>query len=186
MLLPVGAAFGPLTRTVELRTVELWTVAAGDLRANARSADAHRRRGRRAACRSAACRNSARRRGRDGNRVRRDPRASATALNRRGRGDHQNSCAGPRSGAPREENFLSPPNFRSGRSPSRGGRGLNGRSPRGRSPSLRKPSPRGVYGRFSPRPRAGYRAACRRISFRQNVTPDGHRRGRGAADGRRG
>ena len=36
------------------------------------------------------------------------------------------------------------------RSPSRGGRALKGRSPRGRSPSLRKPSPRGVYGRLSP------------------------------------
>ena len=82
MLLPVGAAFGrsvavaipALAGTVELRD---------DPRANAKTADARRRRGRRAACQSAACRNCARRRGRDGNRARRDPRASATALNRR-------------------------------------------------------------------------------------------------------
>ena len=55
--------------------------------------------------------------------VGRDARASATALTRRDRrGRSPKSLRGPRSGAPRE-NFLSPPNFRSGR------------SPRGRSPS---------------------------------------------------
>ncbi len=90
MLLPVGAAFGPLPRSVEFRTI----AQRGDPRANARSADVHRHHGRRAADQSAACRNSARRRGGDENPARRDPRASATALNRHDRDDRQNSCAG--------------------------------------------------------------------------------------------
>ena len=89
----------------------------------------------------------------------------------------RNPCAGPmprspsRSGAPRE-NFLSPPNFLSGRSPrgrspSRDGRALNGRSPCGRSPScesLRRVAYRVASHRHR---RATHKASCRRISCRK-------------------
>ena len=75
MLLPVGAAFGPSWRGRSNF---------GPILARTRKARAFfAARGRRASDQIAACRNCARRRGRDGNRARRDPRASATAWNHR-------------------------------------------------------------------------------------------------------
>ena len=171
----------------------------GDPRAGAKSADARRRHGPRAACRNAACRNAAcrnfvRRRATDANCGRRDRaswhRASATALNSPRSDDRRRSpgrslrsrlpksLRGPRSGAPRE-NFLSPPNFRSGRSPrgtvavARRPRAIGAIALRGRRRpcgSLRRAACRAASRH---RRRAMRKVSCRRISGRKIARPGG-------------
>ena len=187
MLLPVGAAFRALARTIEFRTI----LGRPSRTREARTLSPPRSIARIGRKRGLSKLRAPSRAGREIADVRRDPRASATALNRRAVGRSPKFLRGPRSRRAARENFLSPPNFRSAdhrgddRHRAAAGHDTADRHADGRRlcENLRRAAYRAASRRHL---RAAYRASCRRISCRRNVHAGrASPRDPGAADGRR-